>query len=66
MEVDVNIIVDSLTKCIDELEISSFMKGYITAIVVNSLLDDWLVKSFDNPVNKVDIPDFCKREFNNN
>lgn len=61
-----NIIVDYLCKCIDGLAINDFMKGYITALVVNSLFNDHIIKSFDRTVNEVDIPDFCKREFSNN
>lgn len=61
-----NFIIDILTNCIDSLEVNDFMKGYITAIVVNPLLDDLVIKSYDNSVNEVDIPDFMKREFYNN
>lgn len=61
-----NIIIDSLTKCIDTIDVSDFIKGYVTALVVNPLFNDYVIKSFDNPVNEVDIPDFMKREFSNN
>lgn len=61
-----NFILDSLTKCIDELPIGDFTKGYVTALVINPLFNDYVIKSYDNPVNEVDIPDFMKREFDNN
>lgn len=54
-------ILEELSKTIDNLKVNNFMKGYVTALIFNTVYSDFLLSDSDFGC-EVDIPDFMKKD----
>lgn len=54
-------ILDELAKTIDNLKVNDFMKGYVTALIFDTVYSNFLLSDSDFGC-EVDIPEFMKKD----
>lgn len=54
-------ILGELAKTIDNLKVNNFMKGYITALIFDTVYSNFLLQDSDFGC-EVDIPEFMKKD----